>query len=388
MHPTRVYVAVKGLTGLGMGFTTTIYVPFLLSRGLSYADVALINAIFWIVIVFAEVPTGMIADGRSRAWSIRIGLLISAVASISYTFASGIVSAIWAEVLAGLASSFISGADEAWITDALKKRNEEHELKNSMASASMAVSAGLLVGGVIAALLGTIDLRIGWWLDATCYVIAGIITCIYMSDHGEPQHRINEWQALCRSVNALKTIPALRWVLVASTLGALTLPFNHYWAPFIQSRVGQAGLSYIWLTVFAPVIIGNWCVGRFNVWPNHQRQAIAVSIAITAIGLTTAAYASDIAMPAILFALYAFGRGLTTPLISTFTQKHVESSYRSTYGSLQSLLSKIGYAVVLALVWLYSRDRPSNEETIRNIWTACGLLMLIGAGALVIRLKH
>lgn len=387
MHPTRIFVLVKGLTGLGMGFTATIYVPFLISRGMNYADVALINLIFWAVIVFAEIPTGMLADGRSRAWSIRAGLLLSAIASLTYSFATDIVIAVTAEILAGLASSFISGADEAWITDALKKRNEEHDLKSSLASASMAVSGGMLVGGISSALLGTIDLRIGWWLDAACYLLAGALSYAHMNNCGEPQHRINEWQALRHSVMALKDTPALRWILAVSMLSAFTLPFNHYWAPFMEARVGQAGLSYIWLFVFLPLIAGNWCVRRFNVWPNHQPQAIALAVAITAIGLAAATHAPGIAMPALFFAVHELGRGLTGPLVSTFTQKHVGSSYRATYGSLQSLLSKIGYAVLLTMVWLYTKDRPSDEETIRHVWTACGLLLLAGSGTLVIRLK-
>ncbi|MBI4122269.1 MAG: MFS transporter [Parcubacteria group bacterium] len=388
MHPARTYIVIKGLFGLGIGFTVTIYVPFLLSRGLNYNDVALINIFFWAIIVFAEVPTGMLADGRSRAWAIRTGQLLWAIGTLAYSFAGGVTSATIAEVILGMANAFNSGADNAWITDALKKRDEEDSIKRVMATSSIACTVGMLAGGVIAAPLGVIDLRIGWWLACACNLAAYIVARRYMGDNGEPIHRLNEWEALRQSWATLQGSPPLRWVLSASMLFAFVLPFNLYWSPFMEARVGQAGLSYIWLAVYLPLVAGNWCVRRSSSHQGHEQRSIVYAVALTGLGLAAATWPAGVALPALFFALHEFGRGLTEPLTTVFMQKHVDSGYRATYGSLQSLLAKIGCAAVLLLVWLYTRDQPSDEHTIRVVWTASGLAMLVGAGLLTLRLKR
>lgn len=378
----------KLLIGLGMGFTTTIYVPFLLSRGLTYADVALVNIGFWLIIIFAEVPTGLLADSRSRAWSVRTGLLLSSIGMLSYSFASGVVSAILCEVIVGLANAFISGADEAWITDALKKHGEEHRLKAVIANATIAATGGLLVGGVLGAPLGSIDLRIGWWLASASVAAAMVIARCFMSNHGEPAVRVTETEALRLSVHLLRTSSTLRWLLATQLLFAFVLPFNHYWAPFMKMRVDQAALGYVWLAIFGGLMIGNWTVRRFSIFPRREEYGIIAAIMITAFGLLAAPYAAGIAGPVLCFAIHEFGRGLVAPLCVIYTQHRVGSSYRATYTSLQSLLSKTSYALVLSLVWLYTKERASNEETIRHVWTVCAVALLAGASVLRWRLPR
>ncbi|NQV90113.1 hypothetical protein HQ487_01760 [Candidatus Uhrbacteria bacterium] len=73
MSATRTYYVFTAFIYIGLGATVTAYTPFLQSIGLSLSQIALVNAIFWSVIILSELPTGMLADGRSRAYSLKLG---------------------------------------------------------------------------------------------------------------------------------------------------------------------------------------------------------------------------------------------------------------------------------------------------------------------------
>ncbi|MEK7481456.1 MAG: MFS transporter, partial [Patescibacteria group bacterium] len=108
MRPERLYYLFTALVRLGPTVTVTAYVPFLLSLGLSLGEVGLVNAVFWAVVMLAEVPTGMLADGRGRAWSLKIGAFIQLVGIALYVTATGLYSAMFAEAMLGIGAAFLS----------------------------------------------------------------------------------------------------------------------------------------------------------------------------------------------------------------------------------------------------------------------------------------
>ncbi len=75
MHPAKAYILLIGLFGLAGGFIATTYSPFLISIGLDIGQISLINTVFFGVISLMELPTGMWADGKSRIWSVRMGVI-------------------------------------------------------------------------------------------------------------------------------------------------------------------------------------------------------------------------------------------------------------------------------------------------------------------------
>ncbi|MFA6099312.1 MAG: MFS transporter [Patescibacteria group bacterium] len=136
LHPATIYKIVSASRSLGMGCHATVYSLFLRQIGISQDRIALLNSLFWLALILSELPTGMLADGRSRAWSIKVGMFTMVVSLSIYTFAQGFWSAVLAEVTIGVALAFLSGAEQAWLTDALAARHEGDSLKNVYASST------------------------------------------------------------------------------------------------------------------------------------------------------------------------------------------------------------------------------------------------------------
>lgn len=89
LHPATIYKIVSASRSLGMGCHATIYSLFLKQIGVSQDRIALLNSFFWLALILSELPTGMLADGRSRAWSIKVGMLTMFISVLSYSLAQG-----------------------------------------------------------------------------------------------------------------------------------------------------------------------------------------------------------------------------------------------------------------------------------------------------------
>jgi MFS family permease len=375
MHPARAYFLFNFLVMFGVCLPTVSYTPFLFARGLSFAEVALVNAVFFAAIVLAEVPTGLLADGHSRVWSLRVGAAVKAVACLGYMSASGFASAVFWEFLCGIGCAFVSGADQAWMTDALIRRGEKDRLGKVLASASMWQSLGALAGGTASAFLAAVDLRLGWAASSAALALACAVACRRMNGDGEPAVRLTEGEAFRASLAALRASSGLKWAVAAAMVSGLVLPFNYGWSPFYGGRVGSYGMAVVWVALYSSLVVTGWFIRRGELRPGVESWSIPLALALSGVGMAAIGMFGGLALPLAAGAVHEIGRGAFQPLIGLFVQRRVESGYRATYGSLQSLLGRLGFAAVLVVTWALLRGLPTASAAIVTSWVWAGSVM-------------
>lgn len=379
MHPARAYAWFTFLTGLGMACTVASYVPYLQNLGLSLAEVALLNAFFWAMIVVAELPTGMVADGKSRRWSIRAGILVQLIGMFSYALAHGFISALASELTIGIGMAFLSGAQQAWLVDALAKRGEQHRIGHAFGAAAATSALGMIVGGAAGAWIGTMSYRLPWIAAGTIFSATLAFVFRELRNEGEPEHRVTELAAFRLAFRAVRNSGALIWSVFAAACFGLVLPFNHYWTLFFKERVGQAGLAGVWVPMYLALAVSGAALRFRGIRDGYEAAGLVAAISLTGFGLVFIGWPSGV-VPAMGFVLiHEIGRGLFDPLLDAFTARRVESAYRATFGSLQSLLGKIGYAIVLVGVWFATRGLPTTSATIIRVWEVAGSLLVFAA---------
>lgn len=382
MHPAKTFVLFKFLSALAMGATTATYVPCLLRQGLTMADVVIVNIVFWVTIVLAEVPTGMLADGKSRAWSIKSGIGWAIAGALVYMTATNVGVAMLAEAIVGVGFAFVSGADQAWIVDALIARGESRTNREVFARAMIWHSCGVIVGGVLSACIGLIDLRAGWMACALINTATLLFLMRYMGDDGEPVVRLTERVALAESIAALRSSPALVWSVVALMVSGLFLSYNYFWAPLFRGRVGQAGLSVVWTLSYGALALAGHIVRTRGSWDHKEERGVVIGLFVAGVGLVGAGLCTGV-IPALAFVvLHELGRGMAQSLFTLYTQHRVKSGYRATFGSLQSLLGRIGYIVVLIALWLYTRGLPTSESAMMRVWAMSGVALVVATAML------
>jgi len=382
MSSSKLYYLYVGASAFAMATTFTTYAPFLQSIGFSLGEISLLNSIFWLVIILGELPTGMLADGKSRAWSIQTGLLFQTIGSLFYLFASGFWSALCGEALIGIGMAFVSGADTAWITDALAHERRGLEYRKVFATATVVKGAAILLGGFVGSLLSLIHPSLIWAPMAFVAPIIVLFARLCMNGQGEPVHRVSEWSALTMSWNLLRTSQALKWVVVCTILLGTVVSFNHFWSPYFKSMVGTVGLSAVWAMMYLSVTISALFVRKMPISQGDEARGILVSMMLTACGMIIAGFASGLWIPLSGVMIHEFGRGIQDPLISSFVQHRVDSSFRATFGSLQSLLSRVGYLITPLIIWASIQQEPDSASTIQWVWLMCGIILLLGTGVL------
>ncbi|MEK7532506.1 MAG: MFS transporter [Patescibacteria group bacterium] len=382
MRPEYLYYLFLSLVRLGMFATVTAYVPFLMSLGLSLGEIALVNAVYWAVVMLAEVPTGMLADGRGRAWSLKMGALVSFVGAALYMTATGLYSAMFAEAVIAIGTAFLSGADSAWLADALTRAGRAQTLRRAYATAGMWSGAIGIVGGIAGALLALQGYRFIWVVMMVTAPLAWALAHYRMNHMGEAIDPLTEREALRASVRALRSSPALRWVIVAAVLFGAVVSFNHYWAPYFERYGGQMGLAGIWTLMYGSLVVASWFARRLTLPLGSEARWLALALLLAGAGLMALPFSPWLATSLALVVVHELGRGLFAPLAETFVQHRVESGYRATYGSLQSFLGKGGFMAASLVVWLAIGGEPNTTDTIAKVWLSAGGMIVLGVAIL------
>ncbi len=379
MSATQIYYWFTALLGLGMGATVTVYAPFLLSIGLSLGEVALVNAIFWTIVIAAELPTGMFADGRSRAFSLKAGMAFQGLGALIYLLSEGFWSAALAEGLIAVGIAFMSGAQQAWITDALTREGKFDKLRHVFATENVIRTSVFILGGFIGALLALISYRLIWVPVIFTSLIATVLCHSHINGQGEPIERMTEREAFAHSWRHLLQSQALKWVIGSMILFGGVVSFNHFWSPYFETKVGTLGLSWVWAFIYLGFMPSSWMIRRLTIAVGQEAHLITISLFLSGGGLVIITVFSGLIAPLAAVMIHEFGRGMFQPLTDSFVQHRVKSAYRATFGSLQSFLGRIGFAVVPFIVWIGIDGQPNTPNTISLVWLLCGSLLVIGS---------
>lgn len=379
MSATHIYYTFSTLIGLGIGATVTVYVPFLLSIGLSLAQVALVNTLFWSVLIVSELPTGLFADGRSRAFSLTYGAWFHAIGAFTYIFAIGFWSAALAEGLIALGSAFLSGAQQAWIADSLTREGRENELRRVYANEAFLRAGTFLFGGFLGIAIALFSYRL-IWLPTVFTSLGAVLLCrFFMNGQGEPLERVSEGEAFARSWSHLRGSRALAWVIGTMVLFGGVVTFNHFWSPYFEAKVGMVGLSWVWVLIYIANASAGWQVRRLSIPLGAEGTYIALALLLSGASLAMFHFAFGIAIPLFAMFIHEVGRGMFQPLTDSFIQHRVQSAYRATFGSLASLIGRGGFALVPLFVWIGIDGKPDTTQTITSVWLVCGITLTLGA---------
>jgi MFS family permease len=144
-------------------FNTRFYYPVLgvmfLDLGLSATEYTLLNFVWAIVIVFAEVPSGALADriGRKPLMLAAAACMVLEMLALLFAPRNGgallLAMCLLNRVLSGIAEAMASGADESLAYDSLAQENRSSEwptvLARVMRLQSFAMPAAMLIGATV-----------------------------------------------------------------------------------------------------------------------------------------------------------------------------------------------------------------------------------------------
>ena len=146
---------------------------------LSDSQLGSLQSLLLVVLAFASVPSGFLADRFSRKAIIAIGILFWSVATFAGGLATGFMVLLIARSFVGLGEAAYAPAAQSMISGAFPQERR--------ASAQAIFASGMLLGGACGfAVGGIVEPRYGWQMALFVVALAGIVPALALIWVQEP----------------------------------------------------------------------------------------------------------------------------------------------------------------------------------------------------------
>ncbi|MFT7518112.1 MAG: MFS family permease [Kiritimatiellia bacterium] len=330
------------------------------SERCSLEQVLQLEALYYVVVVVLEVPSGYASDRLGRTITLRISALAGLASALLFCFADGLWGLALAQVLFAACMAFNSGTDSALLYESLQSegRSDETVYHESIAASWGALSAG--VAAVIGGLAGSL------WLVApyvlTAVVAVGTVGMTFLMREPVGTARAEAPLAQAALVVRLIRRPVLAWV--AAWAVAMTV-FNHVPYEFFQPWLGYllddvGGGAWSATPVAAGLMVGGtmWLTsvmarlaprvhGRLGTGGTLILAMLIQAVVMAAMGLWV--------HPAVALVLLARGapRGLGEPVVRGELHPRLPDGLRATWFSVQSLVGRLAFSMSLLFTSLF-----------------------------------
>ena len=323
---------------------------FYAENGLTIADLFVIQSIYSITIAIIEIPSGYLADimGRRRAIILGtfFGLCGMIVYSLSYSFSGFLAAAL----CLGIGQSFISGSDTALMFDTLidlKRENEFVKLEGRVVSAgNMAEALAFVLGGIIA----EISLRAPFYCQIVIALI-GFIAAIRLVEPAIKHERLlkkNAWSNIASIIKfSLVTNKTLRhYLLFSAIIGAATLSMAWFSQPLFVSLGIESAFYFGVIGAVLNLLVAIVSFYAHHIERRFRISSLLVSILILIIGCYFLMGIHNSQWALIILAIFYLARGVATPVLRDYVNRHTPSNMRATVMSLRSFVTRIIFSVI------------------------------------------
>jgi MFS family permease len=367
---------------MDLSLSAPIWVLYLRDgRGFSLTQITFLEVPLFLLIAFAEVPTGAVADRFGRKVSLMIGSGTLALSMFVYGVASSYLVILLSNLAWGLAFTFRSGADTALLYDSLKEAGREGDFQRIngrfWALRSTARLAGLLLGAPVAA---ATSYSVAIMLAAVIHACAFWVALLMHEPTGAAEHSHEPYlRTLAAGVRDAWRRPPLRWIFVYSgIIGAGAAgPLLLLQQPWLAAHdIGTAELG-VWqapvqaVEIFA-ALAAAWLLSRLG-----ERGAFLTLPA--ALCLCSVALAGvDRVWIAAAFLGVAMVRGLHNPVLARYINRRISSRRRATVLSVHSVAGN----VTMAIAWPLAGSMGDSFGLSAAFSMYAAGALLLGGGAL------
>jgi len=302
-----------------------------------------------------EIPTGVVADAWSRKWSLVIAHAIMGVGMIATGLVTAFPALVVTQMLWGVAWTFSSGADVAWLTDEL-------DAPNSVAGVLAAAARWEQIG----AAMGLIAFgAIAWVTDlATSIVLAGVgmltlgaFVAVRFKERKFTPTRERRWRASLSTLrDGFELARRDRTILLVLSATVLVNGADEAFGRLFPRHLVDLGLPrdpdpIVWLTVLGLVTLALGALAlrvvESRIDRRDARRFYAGACGVGAVGVLIFAVAPD---PKTAMAGVILARGIAWNVIRVvsviWVNRRATSNVRAT---LQSFLSQAEYVGEIGL---------------------------------------
>ncbi len=362
---------------------------FLYFQGvLSAQEAIVLAALYDIGVVALEVPSGYLSDVVGRKPTLVLASLATAAGCFLIYLSTDFATLALAQILLGAGTAFASGSDNAFLYDTLAAEGREDEVADQELIAWRYQYLGLAASAVSGGIIGYYSMPLAFLLSALASGLA--LALMLMST--EPPHsgkaRAEPPLGQLSKILAKTKEHALLWVFVFVVVG---YSLSHVPFVFAQPYLRESLVGSAWAAqtpIIAGLIVGIMMLVSViagQVAPHlNARFGDAGSFLVAAgmqLGLISAM--ALVLHPGVipLLLLRMVPDALSRPYMLALVQPRLESAYRASYLSVQSLIGRIFFSIALFAAAAGASQSgeltPENLSTILPYFAAIGLVVWI-----------
>lgn len=328
--------------------SASIWVLYLVSKGLPLWKIGLLEGIFHLVSFLSEIPSGVIADLLGRKRAMILSRICCTVANVLMLFTNNLWFLALSFALSAWGYNFLSGSEEALIYDSLKEAGiQEKYLKVSgrlEMILNISQSTALLLGGILAE-----QSFVYCYLFASLISILSLIPCLFLIEPNSIKENIG------KKVSFSLQLKTAFWYVrrdkkVIEILFSYSIIFTLYTISYFygQEYFSQLGLGKdkIGMVMFFVGIMN--CIGAANsekIAEKHGNNAKVFSIMLIALG-TMGMITGNTWIVIISFGIMGFAVTMLYPIQSEALNRIIPSEQRATIISANSMVFSM-YMLVL-----------------------------------------
>ena len=370
------------------------YVPvisvFWEARGVSLAEISILQAILVGVGLLLDLPTGALADLLGRRWTLAAALLFQIFSECIFLYAHQFWVFALAQVFGGIGMALSSGSITALVYESLPGPDR----RSGMQRASGIIGAASQLASVIAYFAGGLlvaDLRIGHIVLAiqiTIFCLLISLGCSFMVREPTPaEERLSRGSSLMHLMHSglslLRQNRRLQRIVLSYLL---TNAFPWYLQVLYQFYLLGAGVGGSWLGPALGVgsilaLIGQRCAFLLEKLLG-VRRAVLLATALPGVLYLLMAAVNRSPIAVALFCLQWGAIPIKEPLFAGYVNAHIASEQRATVLSLVNTLKSLYIGAMGLIVGRIA------EISLPVVFVAMGLMVLAGALVLQIDERH
>ncbi len=327
-------------------------IMFVERSGISAAGVGMLLAIWQLVNLAADVPTGIFADRFPRKYALILGKLLRILTYPIWLLVPNFGGYLLGFVALGLGDAFLSGALEAYTYDELKDRALFNRTRQRTVSIHLAAFG---ISGLAAVIIGPRyrELLVLSTISSVIALLAGIAL---PKDRHTSLHTITIRKLARVSASVLHPSKRLfKPFMSASIAMGLMIICVEYLSTFYKS----SGISTRLVTIL--IVGGNlltfiilWTKHRYENWMNHWRVVLLIGFVASIVASVYGGLSFWIQAP-LLFLFVRVVR-ITSVDFSNELQHVAESKVRATTSSLSTMTAKALGAAGISLIGVLSHS--------------------------------
>lgn len=312
-----------------------------------------------------EVPTGVVADMKSRKLSVIIGLILIGTAFILEGSIPLFISVIISQLLWGIGYTFTSGADEAWIADELGERN----LESVYLRGAQVGQLFSFVGIIVSTLVGSRMIKLPLIIGGVLFIMLAVFLVFFMKEEHftpAPSEDRNSWAQMRHTfLDGIKFIKgkSLLMLMMAMALlyGLYSEGFDRLWTAHFLNDIGFPISTNIKPVVWIGIIEGSamlismlaveYIKRRMEKTGELSRVWILTLINIfMVLAMILFGLSGNFILALSMYLTFYMLRTINGPIISVWRNKNIKSEVRatviSTYGQMDALGQIIGGPII------------------------------------------